>query len=130
MPIFGQEVFLLAEEKGPLTDADYLEALETSKRIAREGIDGALREHDLDLLIAPSNGPAWPTDHESGDSFEIGSSSYAAVSGYANITVPAGFVSGLPIGLSFIGPAHSEQLLIDVASAFEQETAARRAPGL
>ncbi len=130
MPIFGQEVFLLAEEKGPLTDTEYLDALETSKRLARDGIDGALSAHDLDVLIAPSNGPAWKTDHENGDTFEVGSSSYAAISGYPNITVPAGFVSGLPIGLSFIGPADAEQLLIDVASAFEQETAARRAPGL
>ncbi len=130
MPIFGQEVFLLADEKGPLTDADYLEALETSKRLARGGIDEALSAHDVDLLIAPTNGPAWKTDHENGDTFEVGSSSYAAISGYPNITVPAGFASGLPIGLSFIGPANAEQLLIDVASAFEQETAARRPPAL
>ena len=109
MPIFGQDILLLAEEKGPLTESAYLEALAGSKRIAREGIDGALSKHEVDLLIAPTNGPAWMTDPVNGDSFHIGSSSYAAVSGY---------------------PANSEQLLLDVAAAFEQETAARKPPSL
>ena len=128
MPIFGQEVFLEAEEKGPLTDDAYLEALETSQRIAREGIDGAMDEHKLDALIAPTNGPAWMIDHVNGDSFGIGSSSLAAISGYPSITVPAGFVSGLPIGLSFIGKPWNEKQLIEIAYAFEQATRARRAP--
>ncbi len=130
MPIFAQDIFLLAEDKGPLTDADYLEALETSKRIASTGIDGAMDEHDLDALIAPTNGPAWLTDPVNGDSYHIGSSSYAAISGYPNITVPAGFVSGLPVGLSFIGRAYSEKRLIEIAYAFEQATGNRRAPDL
>ena len=130
MPIFAQDIFLLAEQKGPLTDDDYLEALETSKRIASTGIDRAMDEHDLDALIAPSNGPAWLTDHVNGDSFHVGSSSYAAISGYPNITVPAGFVSGLRVGLSFIGRAYSEKRLIEIAYAFEQATSIRRAPNL
>ena len=87
-------------------------------------------EHDLDALIAPSNGPAWLTDHVNGDSFHVGSSSYAAISGYPNITVPAGFVSGLPVGLSFIGREYSEKRLIEIAYAFEQATSIRRAPNL
>ena len=84
----------------------------------------------MDVLLAPTNGPAWFTDHVNGDSYHISSSSFAAVSGYPNITVPAGFVSDLPIGLSFIGPANTEKLLIEVAYAFEQASLARRAPEL
>jgi amidase len=128
MPIFGQELFLEAEEKGPLNDEAYLEALETSKRVSREGLDGALEEHNLDALIAPTNGPAWKIDHVNGDSFHIGSSSLAAISGYPSITVPAGFVAGLPIGISFVGKPWNEKQLIEIAYAFEQATGARRAP--
>jgi amidase len=130
MPIFGQEIFVAANDKGPLTDDAYLEALATSKRIAQEGIDTAMQEHDLDALVAPTNGPAWMIDHVNGDAFHIGSSSLAAVSGYPNITVPAGFVSGLPIGLSFIGKPWNEKRLIEIAFAFEQATRARRKPDL
>ena len=130
MPFFGQDVLELAQSKGPLTDESYLAALETSKRRATQGIDNALSEHGLDALIAVTNGPAWFTDHVNGDAFHIGSSSYAAVSGYPNITVPAGFVSGLPVGLSFIGPAFSEKALIEIAYAFEQATLVRRPPEL
>jgi amidase len=130
MPIFGQEIFVAANDKGPLTDDAYLEALATSKRIAQEGIDTAMQEHDLDALVAPTNGPAWMIDHVNGDAFHIGSSSLAAVSGYPNITVPAGFVSGLPIGLSFIGKPWNEKQLIEIAFAFEQATQARRKPDL
>ena len=130
MPIFGQDIFLKAEEKGPLTDDAYLEALQTSKELARTGIDGALTEHQLDALIAPTNGPAWMIDHVNGDSYGIGSSSLAAISGYPNITVPAGQVSGLPIGLSFIGSAWNEKQLIEIAYAFEQATEAREPPRL
>ena len=128
MPFFGQEIMELAESKGPLTDAAYLEARELSRRIARDGLDAALKTHDLDALIAPSNGPAWMTDHVNGDHFSVGSSSLAAVSGYASVTVPAGFILGLPIGISFIGPAYSERQLIEIAYAFEQASKARRAP--
>jgi amidase len=128
MLFFGQDIMELAESKGPLTDAAYLEALELSRRIARDGIDTALKTHNLDALIAPSNGPAWMTDHVNSDHFSVGSSSLAAVSGYANITVPAGFIFGLPIGVSFIGPAYSERQLIEIAYGFEQASKARRAP--
>jgi len=130
MPEFGQDIFLLADEKGPLTDEAYLAALENSKRIAQSGIDGALNEHNLDALIAPTNGPAWMIDYVNGDPFGIGSSSLAATSGYPSVTVPAGFVSGLPIGLSFIGKSWNEKQLIEIAYAFEQATGVRRAPGL
>ena len=130
MPHFGQEQMLLADAKGDLTDPIYLDALAKSKQIATATIDNVLREHRLDALIAPTNGPAWLTDHINGDSHTIGSSSYAAVSGYPNITVPAGFVSGLPVGLSFMGAPGSEAKLIEIAYAFEQATAARRAPEL
>lgn len=128
MPYFGQEIFLEAESRGPLTDSAYLEALETSKSMAQAAIDGTLAEHDLDALIAPTNGPAWMIDHVNGDSFGLGSSSLAAISGYPNVTVPAGFVSGLPIGLSFMGTAWNEKQLIEIAYAFEQATGVRRAP--
>ena len=130
MPIFGQDYFLLAQDKGPLTEAAYLAALENSKQAARTGIDSALDDNKLDALIAPTNGPAWMIDHVNGDTFSIGSSSLAAVSGYPNITVPAGFVSGLPIGLSFIGKPWNEKQLIEIAYAFEQATGVRRAPVL
>jgi amidase len=128
MPIFGQEIMELAQQKGPLTDPDYREALATSKRIAQEGIDTALQEHRLDALLAPSNGPAWLTDPVLGDHFSVGSSSFAAVSGYASVTVPAGFVSGLPVGVSFIGGPFSEAVLLDIAYAFEQVSRVRRPP--
>lgn len=128
MPIFGQEGFLKAAAAGTLEDPVYLDALASSKRISRAALDGALDEHRLDALIAPSNGPAWKTDHVNGDSFHVSSSSYAAVSGYPNVTVPAGFVSGLPIGLSFIASLHADKALIEIAYAFEQATAARRPP--
>ena len=128
MPIFGQDILLAAEEKGPLTTPEYLEALETSRRLARAAIDGAMDQHNLDALVAPTNGPAWMIDHVNGDNFGIGSSSLAAISGYPSITVPAGQVSGLPIGISFIGKAWNEKQLIEIAYAFEQATGARFAP--
>ena len=128
MPDFGQDIFIDAETKGPLTDAAYIEALETSKRIAQSGINDLIDEHQLDALIAPSNGPAWMIDPVNGDSFGIGSSSLAAVSGYPSITVPAGYVAGLPIGLSFMGKAWNEKQLIEIAYAFEETTKARHAP--
>lgn len=130
MPYFGQEHMELAVEKGDLTEQAYLAALETSKRMAQSAIDDALNEHDLDALIAPTNGPAWKTDPVNGDHFNVGSSSFAAISGYASITVPAGYVFDLPVGVSFIGTAFSEHELIQIAYAFEQATQARRPPEL
>ena len=129
MPHFGQETMIESQEKGPLTEKEYLEALEASKRIARTAIDNALETHQLDALIAPTRGPAWMTDHINGDqSSGISSSSLAAVSGYASITVPAGEVVGLPIGVSFIGAAFSDASLIRMAFAFEQGGYQRKPP--
>jgi len=128
MPFFAQERMLLAEESGGLDDEVYAEALRTSKQVSQAGLDAAFAEHTLDALIAVTNSPAWMIDHANGDSFHIGSSSYAAVSGYPAITVPAGFVSDLPIGLSFIGLPFTEKELIQIAYAFEQAVAARRPP--
>lgn len=130
MPFFGQEIMEMADAKGPLTDQEYLDALATSKRIARDGIDTAMREHRLDALIAPSNGPAWMTDHANGDHFSVGSSALAAVSGYASITVPSGFIFDLPVGVSFIGGPFSEERLIQIAFGYEQASRVRRPPAL
>ena len=119
---------LAAAAKGDLDDAPYLEALATSKQIARAAIDDTLAEHNLDALIAPSNGPAWMIDHANGDHSVISSSWLAAISGYANVTVPAGYSFGLPLGVSFIGSAYAEAELIRIAYAFEQATKVRRPP--
>jgi amidase len=129
MPYFGQERMLAAEEKGPLTDATYLKALETNHRLARtEGIDATMEKHQLDAIVAPSGGPAWPTDLVNGDHHSGGSSSPAAVAGYPNITVPAGYIFGLPVGISFFAGAYHEPTLIRLAFAFEQATRVRRPP--
>ena len=128
MPIFGQSRMTDADQSGDLSEQEYLDALEASKRISSAAIDTVMAEHKLDVLIAPTNGPAWLTDHINGDSFHIGSSSYAAVSGYPSVTVPAGFVSGLPIGLSFIGKMNTDKAVIEIAYAFEQATSERKPP--
>ncbi|HEY5776861.1 MAG TPA: amidase [Xanthomonadales bacterium] len=131
MPIFGQEDMIEAQGKGPLTDEQYLDALAASKRISQDGINHALATHHLDALIAPTRGPAWLTDHINGDlSSGISSSSLAAISGYPSITVPAGQVVGLPIGISFIGGRFSDAKLIQLAYAFEQASQARKPPPL
>jgi amidase len=129
MPYFGQDTFIKAEEKGPLTTQEYLDALAKNHQLARkEGIDATMDKNNLDALIAPTGGPAWIVDHVNGDYFGGGSSSAAAVAGYPNITVPAGFISGLPVGISFFGRAWSEPVLIRLAFAFEQATKVRKAP--
>ena len=129
MPYFGQEIFLQAEKKGPLTSPEYKKALAACRRLTRtEGIDMVMKKHKLDALIAPTGGPAWVTDLVNGDHVAGGSSTLAAVSGYPSITVPAGAVYGLPVGLSFIGGAWSEGKLIRLGFGFEQETRARFAP--
>lgn len=129
MPWFGQDLFEQAQARGPLTDKAYREARANAQRMAgRDGIDAALKAHRLDALIAPTAGPAWLTDWVNGDHTSGGASTPAAVAGYPHITVPAGFVHGLPIGLSFFGAAWSEPKLIRYAYAFEQATRARRAP--
>ena len=129
MRYFGQDLFVKAEAKGPLTEKAYLDALEKNHRLARtEGIDGACNKFHLDALVAPTAGPAWLTDLIDGDHDTGGSSSLAAVAGYPNIQVPLGFVFGLPVGISFFGRAWSEPTLIQIAYAFEQATRARRPP--
>jgi amidase len=129
MPYFGQDLFIKAEAKGPLTDKKYLQALQKNHLLSRtQGIDFVIRKHELDALIAPTGGPAWPTDWINGDHFTGGYSSASAVAGYPHITVPAGFVFGLPVGLSFFGAAWSEPKLFKFAYAFEQATKARRPP--
>lgn len=130
MPIFRQERMDASQESGPLTDYKYLLALKESKRISQAAIDNAMEANNLDAIIASTNSPAWLTDHINGDTYTISSSSFAAVSGYASITVPAGHVNGLPIGVSFIGGAFSERQLIEIAYAFEQAGNARKAPPL
>jgi amidase len=129
MPYFGQELFEQAEKKGPLTSADYKKALAKSKRLAGpEGIDATMKKHKLDAVIAPTGGPAWTTDLINGDHYTGGYSSASAVAGYPHITVPAGFVHGLPVGLSFFAGAWSEATLLKYAFAFEQATKARKPP--
>jgi amidase len=131
MPYFGQERMLLAQEKGPLTSRKYRQALARNHRLARtQGIDAAFRKHRLDALVVPSGGPAWLIDLANGDtlSWDMESTSPPAVAGYPHITVPAGFIFGLPVGLSFIGRAWSEPVLLRLAYAFEQASQARRPP--
>ena len=129
LPWFGQETLIKAQEKGPLTEQAYLDALEKCRRFSRdEGIDGAMDKHQLDALVAPSGGPAGKTDPIYGDRGVGGSSSPAAVAGYPNITVPVGHVFGLPVGISFFGRAYSEPTLLKIAFAFEQATRARKRP--
>ena len=129
MPYFGQEHMLMAQACGPLTEEKYLRALADCRRLARdEGIDATLAKHHLDAIVAPSGGPAWLTDYVNGDHYSGGSSTPAAVAGYPSITVPAGYVCGLPVGISFIGRAWSEPALIRYAYAFEQATQVRKPP--
>jgi amidase len=129
MPYFGQDTFIKAQAKGPLTEKAYLDALEKDHRLTRkEGIDAVMEKFQLDALVAPTGGPAFLTDLVDGDHDTGGSSTPAAVAGYPNITVPAGFIFGLPVGISFFGRAYSEPTLIKLAYSFEQATRHRRAP--
>ena len=129
VPYFGQDTFLKSQEKGPLSTQEYIDAVAKARELARkDGIDATMDKNNLDALIGPTGGPAWLTDHINGDSFGGGSSSTAAVAGYPNITVPAGFIHGLPVGISFFGRAWSEPVLLRVAYSFEQATKVRKAP--
>ncbi len=129
MPYFTQEVFMDAQNKGPLTDPEYLNALDNVlKSNGENGIDKAIKAHALDAIIAPTGGPAWTIDMINGDHYRGGSSSPAARSGYPSITVPMGFVHGLPVGISFFASAFSESTLIGLAFAYEQATKFRRPP--
>jgi len=129
MPYFGQEIMIRAEEKGPLTTPAYRRALAKNLRLSRtQGIDAVMIKHRLDALIAPTGGPPWPTDLVNGDHFTGGFSTAAAVAGYPHITVPAGYIFGLPVGISFAGRAYTEPTLIKLAYAYEQATKLRRPP--
>jgi amidase len=131
MPLFGQEIFIKAETKGTLNDRAYRLALQKSKTMSQaQGIDAVMIKNKLDALLAPTNGPVWLIDSVNGDcgSGYVDSSTIAAVAGYPAITVPAGFVQELPIGVTFFAGAYSEAKLIAIAYAFEQATKARRSP--
>jgi len=129
MPYFGQDLFLKAQEKGSLYRKEYLDNLEKSKTLMRaQGIDAVMDQFKLDALVAPTGAPAWMTDLVDGDHGLGGSSTPAAVAGYPHITVPMGFVFGLPVGISFFGRAWSETTLIKFAYAFEQATRQRHPP--
>jgi amidase len=129
MPYFGQDLFIKAQAKGPLSSPEYIEALATCKRLSRtEGIDAVMDREHLDAIVAPTDALAWIADYLLGDHAIASSSSAAAVAGYPSITVPAGFVEGLPVGVSFFGRAWSEPTLLRIAYAFEQASLARRPP--
>ncbi len=129
MPYFGQETFVNAQKRGPLTSPKYRASLAACRSLARaQGIDLVLKRDRLDAIVAPTGSPAWTTDLINGDHFTGASSTPAAVAGYPSITVPAGEAFGLPVGLSFIGTAWSEPRLIALAYAYEQATKHRRPP--
>jgi amidase len=129
MPYFAQDIFVKAEGKGPLTSKEYLDALEKNHQLSRkEGIDAVMDKNNLDAIMAPTGAPAWLTDLVTGDHAIGGSSNAAAVAGYPDITVPAGFINGLPVGVSFFGRAWSEPTLLKIAYGFEQATKVRKPP--
>ncbi|HYW38931.1 MAG TPA: amidase [Terriglobales bacterium] len=129
MPYFGQDIFLKSEQKGPLSTKEYLDALALNHQLSRtEGIDFVMDKFKLDALFAPTAGPAWLTDLINGDHAAGNSSSAAAVAGYPNINVTAGYLWGLPVGISFFGRAWSEPTLLKIAYSFEQLTKARQKP--
>ena len=126
---FGQEILVQAQEKGPLTDQAYLDALAKDRRLSRtEGLDAVFAEHTLDAIVAPTGSPAWPTDLVNGDHFLGASSTPAAVAGYPSVSVPVGYAFGLPVGMSLIGRAASEATLLKLAYAYEQAANPRKAP--
>ncbi|HEU4851341.1 MAG TPA: amidase [Telluria sp.] len=127
--LFGQEHLIASNKKGSLSEKEYIDALANNHRYSRdEGIDKVMKEHKLDALVAPTGGTAWLTDFINGDHYGGSFSSPAAVAGYPHITVPAGYVHGLPVGISFVGGAYSEAALIGMAYAYEQATKHRKPP--
>ena len=127
MPYFGQELFLQAQEKGPLTSKPYLDAVKKIGKF-RKQYDSLMTKHKLDAFVAPTDSAAWTIDLVNGDHYIGGSSTPAAICGYPNITAPAGYVHGLPVGVSFFGGAWSEPVLLKLAYAFEQATRVRKPP--
>ncbi|MEU4745094.1 amidase [Actinosynnema sp. NPDC023658] len=125
---FGQELFVEAEKAPPLTDPTYVEQRRTATTLARRSIDEVLAAHRLDVIMAPTNSPAWKTEYGTGDAYVLGSSTPAAVSGYPNATVPAGFAGPLPVGVSFMAGNRADATVLRFAAAFEQAAHARRAP--
>lgn len=129
MPWFGQDLLMKAQAKGPLTDAAYLEARARCLQVARtQGIEAVMAAHRLDALVAPTGGPAWRTDLVVGDRYLGSSTSPAAIAGTPSLTVPAGWMHGLPLGLNFFGRAHEEATLLRLGFAFEQAYAQRQPP--
>src|SRR6267142_699253 len=129
MPYFGQELFIQAQAKGPLTDQAYRDALAKDQRLSRtEGLDVAFAQNNLDAIVAPTGSPPWPTDLVNGDHFLGASSTPAAVAGYPSVAVPVGYAFGLPVGMSLIGRASSESTLLKLAYAYEQAAKPRRPP--
>ena len=135
MPYFEQEIFEMADSIGPLTDQVYTMARQQSYRLAAtEGIDRTLKKYDLDVIVGPTFGPAFLIDLTLGDHIvppwksSQWLPSAPAVSGYPHISVPAGYVSGIPVGISFFGGAFTEPTLIKIAYAFEQATQHRQSP--
>jgi amidase len=129
MPYFGQDIFVSSQQKGPLSERAYRKALRRSRGLSRkEGIDAVMDRHGLDAIVAPTGSPAFKIDLLNGDHFLGSSSQPAAMAGYPAVTVPAGFVRGLPVGVTFMGRAYSEPALLKIAYAFERATRARRPP--
>jgi amidase len=129
MTYFGQDLFLKAQEKGPLTEKEYVDALKLNLNLSRkQGVDATVEKFQLDSLVAPTAGPAFVTDLLNGDRVAGGSSTAAAMAGYPSISVPAGFINGLPVGISFFGRAWSEPVLLKLAYAFERASNARKRP--
>lgn len=129
MQYFDHDLLITANKKGNLESEEYREALDRMLKYSRdEGIDRVMEEHNLDAIVGPTGGPAWKTDLTNGDNFAVSSSSPAAHAGYPNITVPMGYIDGLPVGISFFGKAWSEPTLIEIAYAFEQSRGPRKVP--
>ncbi|MEO1022326.1 MAG: amidase family protein, partial [Bacteroidota bacterium] len=128
MKYFDHNELLEAQKKGSLEDKEYQEAVKKMLEVSQKGIDNVLDTYDLDAIIAPTGAPAWKTDHTNGDNFSVSASSPAARAGYPAITVPMGYIDGLPVGITFFGTAWDEGNLIGMAYAFEQATTVRKVP--
>ncbi|HKP64315.1 MAG TPA: amidase [Polyangiales bacterium] len=127
---FGQDLFVAAEATAGYDPHAYSQLREANRKAAADALDSLLTQHRLDALIAPTLSPAWKTDLVNGDHVLSSVSTLPAVAGYPHLTVPMGQVSGLPVGLSFIGPAWSDATLLALGYSFEQRTRMRRPPAL